>query len=61
VGVQWIQEINDKMENGVWRQKVVRGNNDQGICPLCIKEDRSGILRSERSRDLGGQGFEKED
>jgi hypothetical protein len=36
---------------GIWRLKGVRGNTEQGICPICNKEEGwSHILRCEETR-----------
>jgi hypothetical protein len=36
---------------GIWRLKGVRGNIDQGVCPMCNKEQGwSHILRCEETR-----------
>jgi hypothetical protein len=35
---------------GIWRLKGVRGNNEQGVCPMCHKEEGwSHILRCEET------------
>jgi hypothetical protein len=36
---------------GIWRLKGVRGNTEQGMCPMCNKEEGwSHILRCEETR-----------
>jgi hypothetical protein len=36
---------------GIWRLKCVRGNTEQGMCPMCNKEEGwSHILRCEETR-----------
>jgi hypothetical protein len=37
-------------EMGIWRLKGVRGNTEQGICPVCNKEGWSHILRCSETR-----------
>jgi hypothetical protein len=39
-----------KCKMGIWRLKGVRGNIDQGMCPICSKEEgRRHILRCEET------------
>jgi uncharacterized protein YprB with RNaseH-like and TPR domain len=36
---------------GIWRLKGVRGNTEQGMCPMCNKEEGwSHVLRYEETR-----------
>jgi hypothetical protein len=35
---------------GIWSLKGVRGNTEQGLCPMCNKEGWSHILRCEETR-----------
>jgi hypothetical protein len=35
---------------GIWRLKGIRGNTEQGMCPMCNKEGWSHILRFEETR-----------
>jgi hypothetical protein len=47
---------------GIWRLKVVRGDADQGMCPICSKEEGwRYILRCDRTRswrdELVGKRF----
>jgi hypothetical protein len=35
---------------GIWRLKGVTGNTEQGMCPMCNKEDCSHILRCAETR-----------
>jgi hypothetical protein len=44
---------------GIWRLKCVRGNTEQGMCPMCNKEGWSHILRCEETRSWGEELVDK--
>jgi hypothetical protein len=45
---------------GIWRLKGVRGNIDQGMCPICSKQEGwSRILRCEGTRSLRDELVDK--
>jgi hypothetical protein len=45
---------------GVWRLKGVRGNTEQGMCPMCNKEEGwSNILRCEETRSWREEPVDK--